>query len=174
VLDGTDAVMLSAETAAGKHPVKVVEAMTRIIVGAEKQPSTRSSGHRMDRRFQRTDEAIAMAAMYTANHLESVKAILSLTESGSTPLWMSRIRSGIPIYGLSRNPKALRAMCMYRGVTPMFIEEHEGNTDDILRHSIERLKNREVLTAGDQVLVSYGTQFGRKGETNTLKIITIS
>jgi len=174
VLDGTDAVMLSAETATGKHPVKVVEAMTRIILGAEKQPSTISSGHRMDRTFQRTDEAIAMAAMYTANHLKSLKAILCLTESGNTPLWMSRIRSGIRIYGISRNATALRAMCLCRGVIPFANESADHHIDDVLATAMARLKNDGALQSGDQVLVSYGNMMGIRGETNTLKIVTVN
>ena len=102
VMEGTDAVMLSAETAAGKHPAKVVEAMAQIIVGAEKYQGAhvrirqRNSGY-----FERTDEAIAAAVMYTANHLH-VKAIVALTESGETALWMSRVRSDIPIYAFTR------------------------------------------------------------------------
>jgi len=173
VLDGTDAVMLSAETAAGKHPVKVVEAMTRIILGAEKQPSNRTSGHRMDIQFQRTDEAVAMAAMYTANHLGSVKAILCLTETGNTPLWMSRIRSGIPIYGISRQSPALRAMCLYRGVIPMPVPDQTSNIDATLSAAIETLKGTGALQPGDKVLTTYGNVFGKMGETNTLKIITV-
>lgn len=174
VLDGTDAVMLSAETATGKHPVKVVEAMSRIIIGAEKEPSNRLSGHRMDRTFQRNDEAIAMAAMYTANHLDSLKAILCLTESGNTPLWMSRIRSGIRIFGLSRNATALRAMCLFRGVIPMAIEDASTTIPETLDACIAQLKQQGELQPGDQVLASFGNVFGQRGETNTLKIITVS
>ncbi|HEX6550140.1 MAG TPA: pyruvate kinase, partial [Gammaproteobacteria bacterium] len=102
VMDGTDAVMLSAETASGKYPLKTVEAMARVCEGAEKQRMTMRSRHRMDQNFGKVDEAIAMATMYTANHLH-VKAIMALTESGSTALWMSRIRSGIPIYAMTRH-----------------------------------------------------------------------
>ncbi|MGD8443874.1 MAG: pyruvate kinase, partial [Desulfobacterales bacterium] len=102
VVDGTDAVMLSGETAVGKHPEKVVTAVGRICLAAERRPSTRISKHRVDRRFKRVDEAISMSAMYAANHLD-IKAIVALTESGSTPLWMSRIRTAIPIFGLSRH-----------------------------------------------------------------------
>ncbi|MAT52493.1 MAG: pyruvate kinase [Porticoccaceae bacterium] len=173
VLDGTDAVMLSAETATGNHPVKVVEAMARIITGAEKQPANRHSGHRLDRMFERTDEAIAMAAMYTANHLGSVKAILCLTESGNTPLWMSRIRSGIPIYGISQQVRSLRAMCLYRGVIPMPMAEGASAIQSSLEAAIHALKQEGSLSAGDQVLTTYGNVFGKMGETNTLKIITV-
>ncbi len=173
VLDGTDAVMLSAETAAGKYPVKVVAAMSRIIAGAERDPSNRRASQRLEHSFLRSDEAIAMAAMYTANHLESLKAILCLTESGSTPLWMSRIRSGITIYGISRNPKALRAMCLYRGVIPMVLEEDITDIPASLRSCFDRLKERDRLREGDQVLATFGTIFGKRGETNTLKIVAV-
>ncbi len=173
VLDGTDAVMLSAETASGKHPVRVVEAMSRIIVGAEKQHATRNSGHRLDRTFMRTDEAVAMAAMYTANHLPSLKAILCLTETGNTPLWMSRIRSGITIYGISRNPAALRAMCMYRGVFPLPQGIDSTDANEILKDAIDQLRTQGALAPGDQVLVTFGTAFGKRGETNIMKIIAV-
>ncbi len=174
VLDGTDAVMLSGETAAGRHPVQVVAAMTRIIAGAERHSAAdRSSGRPLERSFLRSDEAIAMAAMYTANHLESLKAILCLTESGSTPLWMSRIRSGITIYGISRNPKALRAMCLYRGVIPMALEEDITDIPESLHACFDTLKAGERLRTGDQVLTTFGAIFGKRGETNTLKIITV-
>eukprot|EP00903_Cladosiphon_okamuranus_P004494 g4492.t1 len=112
VLDGTDAVMLSAESAVGKYPVKVIEAMTRIIRGAERERITQVSQHRMDRQFERIDETIAMATMYAANHMGNTKAIISLTESGTTAELMSRIRSGIPIFALSRNQSALRHCCL--------------------------------------------------------------
>ncbi|HEY8384684.1 MAG TPA: pyruvate kinase [Porticoccaceae bacterium] len=173
VLDGTDAVMLSAETATGNHPVKVVEAMTRIILGAEKQPSIHHTGQRLEGEVQRTDEAIAMATMYTANHLGSVKAILCLTESGNTTLWMSRIRSGIPIYGISRHPAALRAMCLYRGVIPMAANLATTTTKSRLADIIDRLKSSGQLRAGDQVLCTYGNMMGEAGATNTMKIITV-
>ena len=118
VLDGTDAVMLSAETAVGKYPDKAITAMDRICREAEKQPQARVSTHRIEEEFERTDEAIAMAAMYTANHL-NVKAIGALTESGSTPLWMSRISSDIPIYALTRQVETRRKVTLYRGVQPV-------------------------------------------------------
>jgi pyruvate kinase len=173
VLDGTDAVMLSAETAAGKYPVAVVAAMTRIIRGAEKQPYNRHSARLLDRQSERTDEAVAMAAMYTANHMGSVKAILSLTESGSTPLWMSRVRSGITIYGISRNQKTLNAMCLFRGVEPMLISDELSDTQSTLDSAIARLKAQGALHSDDLVLSSFGNVFGRGGETNTLKIICV-
>ncbi|MDF2691603.1 MAG: pyruvate kinase, partial [Gammaproteobacteria bacterium] len=118
VLDGTDAVMLSAETASGKHPIKVIKAMDKICRAAELSPSTRQSRHRVECYFNRVDEAIAMASMYVANHLD-VKAILALTESGSTPLWMSRISSHLPIYALTRNIETMGKVTLYRGVDPV-------------------------------------------------------
>ena len=118
VLDHTDAVMLSAETASGRYPVQTVSAMERVCVESEKHPSTQISRHRVECRFERPDEAIAMASIYLANHM-NIKAIIALTESGATPLWMSRIRTGIPIYGLSRHRLTLGKMTLYRGVFPI-------------------------------------------------------
>jgi len=174
VLDGTDAVMLSAETAAGKHPIKVVEAMTRIIRGAEKERASQQSGHRMDRVFDQVGETIAMATMYAANHLSPVKAILSLTESGTTPLLMSRIRSGLPIYGISPNQKALNVMCLYRGVTPMALDKSATNLEEAIATSVARLKANGSLKTGDVVLCTHGQVMGKAGgATNSLKIITV-
>ena len=121
VLDNTDAVMLSAESAVGKHPPIVVETMARVCLAVERQPETRVSGHRMECRFERVDEAIAMAATYIANHLD-ITAIISLTESGSTPLWMSRIRTGTPIFALTRNIATERKMALYRDIYPVHFE----------------------------------------------------
>ncbi|MGD8616694.1 MAG: pyruvate kinase, partial [Gammaproteobacteria bacterium] len=118
VIDGTDAVMLSAETAAGRHVAKVIEAMDRICRGAERQRVEVAFERRTGVQFNRIDEAIAKAAMYTANHT-GVKAIATLTESGATPLWMSRISSGIPIYALTRHVETRRKVTLYRGVYPV-------------------------------------------------------
>ncbi|MDH3449609.1 MAG: pyruvate kinase, partial [Gammaproteobacteria bacterium] len=119
VLDGTDAVMLSAETATGRYPSLTVKAMSDICLNAEQHSRAIKSRHRLDDTFERVDEAIAMATMYTANHL-NVRAIASLTESGSTALWMSRISSGIPIYALSRHQSTNRKVNLYRGVFPVY------------------------------------------------------
>ena len=117
VYDGTDAIMLSAETASGKHPIKAVEAMDRICLEAEKQPVVRVSDHRVTIQFERDDEAIAMSAMYMANHTK-IKGIVALTESGSTPLWMSRISSGLPIFAFSSSERTLGRVTLFRGVFP--------------------------------------------------------
>ena len=121
VLAGTDAVMLSAETSVGKHPAKVVAAMSKICVGAEKQREAMISTHRAGTTFDHVDEAIAMATMYTANHL-GVAAIIALTESGSTTLWMSRISSGIPIYAMTSRVETRRKVTLYRGVYPVSVQ----------------------------------------------------
>ncbi|MGH7690930.1 MAG: pyruvate kinase, partial [Gemmatimonadaceae bacterium] len=122
VMDGTDAVMLSAESATGRYPVKAVEAMAQVIEGAEKYQLTHSrSRHRTEGQFKGTEEAIAMAVMYAANHLK-VRAIVALTESGATPLWMSRIRSDIPIYAFTRHERTRRRVTIYRGVYPVIFD----------------------------------------------------
>jgi pyruvate kinase len=172
VLDGSDAVMLSAETATGVHPVKVVETMVKICRGAEEHPRTRYSRHRLESQFSRPDETIAMAAMYTANHL-NIKAIISLTETGSTPLWMSRIRSGIPIYGLSRHLKSLRRMKLFRGVFPIAFDPTEHPRYEINRHAIETLKQQELIDDNDYVIITKGSYMGEIGGTNTMQIIRV-
>lgn len=172
VLDGTDAVMLSAETATGEHPDKVIEAMTRICLGAEKQSRTRVSGHRVECQFHRVDEAIAMAAMYTANHL-NIKAIIALTESGSTPLWMSRIRSGIPIYALSRHVNTQRRVILYRGVYPVFFDFQDLKPQEVNQCAVEELARRNIVQKGDLVIVTRGDLIGVHGHTNSLKIIQV-
>jgi pyruvate kinase len=167
VLDGTDAVMLSAETAVGKHPDKVIESMARICIAAEQQPRSMVSRHRLESHFEHTDEAIAMATMYTANHL-GIKAIVALTETGSTPLWMSRIRSGIPIYALSVHHTTLRRMTLYRGVYPTYFQgDHE------LKEAIVTLKKQDILASGDRVVITYGDHARQKGGTNTMKIMQV-
>ncbi|MBU2179545.1 MAG: pyruvate kinase, partial [Gammaproteobacteria bacterium] len=124
VLDGTDAVMLSAETAAGKYPTETVKAMGRVCDGAEKHPKVMSSKHRMDVTFTEISETIALSAMYAANHLDGIKAIIALTESGYTAKLMSRITSSHAIYALSRHVKTLNKMALYRGVYPVFFDSH--------------------------------------------------
>ena len=172
VLDGTDAVMLSAETAVGANPAKVVDAMSRICLGAERQRSTQVSGHRMECYFDRVDEAIAMATMYTANHLD-IKAIITLTESGSTPLWMSRIRSGIPIYGLSRHPRCLKRMTLYRGVFPALFHLEKLPPEDVNQAAVKLLEDHKVVSKGDWVIITRGDLIGVHGRTNSMKIVEV-
>jgi pyruvate kinase len=172
VMDGTDAVMLSAETASGKHPVKVVEAMARVCMGAEKHRHTRTSKHRMDAHFERIDEAVAMATMYVANHLD-VKAIAALTESGSTALWMSRIRSGLPIYALTRFDATRRRVTLYRGVYPVPFDVLHSNPDMVLKDATDELVARDALARGDLVVFTKGDFSGVAGGTNGLKIVRV-
>jgi pyruvate kinase len=173
VFDGTDAVMLSAETAAGKFPDKAVAAMDRICRVAEKQRVTMRSDHRIDTRFERVDEAIAMSAMYAANHLD-VKAIAALTESGSTTLWMSRISSGIPIYALTGHVRTRRKVTLYRGVYPISFDT-TATTDHAVvnKEAIDELKRRGVVRDGDLVILTKGDLMGVLGGTNAMKIIRV-
>ena len=172
VLDGTDAVMLSEETAAGKYPVKVVEAMDRICLGAERQKLSPNSRHRVNTEFRDIDEAIAMAAMYTANHL-GVRAIAALTESGSTPQWMSRISSGIPIYAVTRHVATRRKVTLYRGVYPVAfditVRSHAENNKAIIDDMIKR----GSVCDGDVVIITKGDLAGVHGGTNALKILRV-
>lgn len=172
VLDGTDAVMLSAESAAGSFPVEAVQAMARACVGAEQHPSAYRSKHRVNTTFKRKDEAIAMAAMYTANHLRGVKAIVTLTESGSTPQWMSRISSGLPIFGLSHHDKALRRMALFRGVMPVFYDSTDQSEEAILRDVAELLVKKGAVAMDDIVILTKGNIMWQQGCTNTLKIFS--
>ncbi|MGB0663114.1 MAG: pyruvate kinase [Pontibacterium sp.] len=173
VLDGTDAVMLSAETAAGKHPVAVVKAMTQICQGAEKHLLSRPASTSISQRCERYDETIARSAMYTANHLVGAKAIICLTESGSTPRWMSRIRSGLPIYALSRNPKTLTRMALYRGVESIAFDPLSVPEDELNDHVIELLKQQQGLKSGDWVILTRGSKLGDHGCTNSMEVLKV-
>ncbi|PHS20118.1 MAG: pyruvate kinase [Kangiella sp.] len=173
VLDGTDAVMLSAETAMGAHPIKVVEAVSRVCIGAEKEPSNKISGHRAEIQWDNIDDAVALATMYAANHLNGIKAIVCLTESGHTPLIMSRIRSGIPIFALTRLTSTYRRMALYRGV-----EAIEFDPTVLARHDVNRLAVAEVckrmdLKSDDLVLLTKGDHMGKLGGTNALKFLRV-
>jgi pyruvate kinase len=172
VVDGTDAVMLSGETAVGKHPEKVVTAVGRVCLAAERRPSTRISKHRVNCRFKRVDEAISMSAMYAANHLD-IKAIVALTESGSTPLWMSRIRTAIPIFGLSRHAASLGKMTLYRNVYPVYFDVTRYPRDEIKRQAISVLEHRNLLKNGDMAIITKGDQDGVYGVTNAMKIVHV-
>lgn len=172
VLDGTDAVMLSGETATGKYPDKVVEAMGRICEAAERQRRATLSDHRINTRFQRMDEAIAMAAMYTANHL-GVRAIAALTESGSTPLWMSRISSGIPIYALTRHEQTCRKVSLYRGVYPVEFPTIQSSHAEANKQAVDVLLSEGVVQDGDLVIITKGDLMGVHGGTNAMKIVRV-
>jgi len=172
VLDGTDAVMLSAETAAGKHPVKAVAAMAKVCEETEKQRTVTKSDHRLDSVFVEVDESIAMAAMYVANHLK-VKAIACLTESGSTTLWMSRISSGIPVFAMTPNLVTRRKVTMYRGVYPVSFDLEISSHALLNEAMINELLRRGVVRDGDYVILTKGDLRGTEGGTNAMKIIRV-
>lgn len=172
VLDGTDAVMLSQETAVGKYPDKAVAAMNRICLSAEKHPSNKRLYHHLDTHFRYVDEAIAMATMYTANHLD-IKAIIALTESGTTPLWMSRVQSSIPIYALSRHAMTQRRMALYRDVYPVPFDATHFDRKVINQAAIDELQKRGIVQKGDWVIITKGDLIGIHGRTNSMKIVTV-
>jgi len=173
VLEGSDAVMLSAETASGMYPIKAVDAMAEVCVAAERQGETRFlQQQNFDRDFERIDEAIAMAAMYTANHLE-VKAIVALTETGLTPLLMSRIRSGIPVYGISHSKVARGRMTLYRGVYPVDFDITVFERWEIIRAVLTELREHGTVHVGERVIVTRGDIIGVNSLANSLKIVTV-
>jgi len=172
VLDGTDAVMLSAETATGRFPSETVKAMSDICLNAEQESRVLKSKHRIDSTFTRVDEAIAMAAMYTANHL-NVSAIATLTESGSTSLWMSRISSGIPIFALSRHESTNRKVNLYRGVFPVFFPTVHTNHAEANMEAVELMKAHGTIDDGDLVVITKGDLMGTGGGTNAMKIVEV-
>ena len=173
VMDGTDAVMLSAETATGKFPVKVIEAVHRVCLGAEKNVHFQENRrrNRPGSHFERTDEAIAMATTWTADHMQA-KAIISLTESGSTALMMSRNDSDIPIYALTQHENTRRRMSLCRGVYPVEFEPSRLDNLAPMREAVACLQDRGVIAEGDRVLLTKG-DFTGPGGTNAMKIITV-
>ena len=172
VLDGTDAVMLSAETAAGKYPVEVVESMARICVEAERSAEVTLDREFLDRVFTRIDQSISMAAIWTAHHLK-VKAIAALTQSGSTALWMSRMNSGVPIYALTPDAESVGRMVLYRGVCPLRMNQQHTDRDLLLAEAEQLLIDRGVVEKGDLIALTIGEPIGCAGGTNTLKIVRV-
>jgi pyruvate kinase len=171
VIDGTDAVMLSAETAVGEFPVQAVATMSEICLGAEKHENvTGRTNYRMDDVFTHVDEAIAMAVMYTANHL-NVSAIIALTESGSTTLWMSRVRTDIPIYAFTRQEATRRRVTIYRGVYPVSFDITQIKPDVVYQTVFDLLLKRQLVAEGDLVIFTKGDLTGVAGRTNSIKIL---
>ncbi|MDQ6620960.1 MAG: pyruvate kinase [Pseudomonadota bacterium] len=171
VLDGTDAVMLSAETATGKYPVETVETMAQICVEAEKSYMGELDRDFMNRTFTRIDQTIAMGALFTAFHLKAT-AIAALTQSGSTALWMSRHNSGCPIYALTPEIAAQRKMSLYRNVRPLLVEQNTDR-DGVLQGAEDRLVASGQVRPGDLVVLTIGEPMGKSGGTNTLKIVRV-
>ena len=174
VLDGTDAVMLSAETAVGKYPVEVVRAMAEAALGAERHPVARTSRYRIDRQFDSAQEAIAMSAIYAANHYPRVRGIACLTESGTTPLLMSRLSSGLPIFALSHNSQTLQRLSLCRGVVPLYFDSRHTDVEGAERDAIQFLLDRQQLARGDAVLLTRGSVMGQPGSTDIMKILAVA
>jgi len=173
VLDGSDAVMLSGESAVGKYPSRAVEAMAEVIEGAEKYQLARSRGaQRIEGRVKDFNQAIAHAVMFTANHID-VEAIVALTESGSTPLWMSRIRSDIPIYAFTRHERTRRRVALYRGVYPIPFDVTHTDPTVLYRAISRELLDRGLAKPGDELILTLGELSGVSGGTNTMKLLAV-
>lgn len=171
VLDGTDVVMLSAESAAGDYPVETVSAMSRVCEAAENSNLVHIvSKDNVTRHHDRVDEAVASAAVYLANHVDA-KAIISLTESGSTALWMSRINTHLPIYALSRNRMTLGKMTLYRGVVPIEFDSTRMARFYVNREASLELEKRGIVKAGEWMVLTSGDHMGVHGGTNKIKVI---
>jgi pyruvate kinase len=171
VLDGTDAVMLSAETAAGRYPVETVETMAQICDEAEKSFVVELDRDFLDRTFTRIDQSVAMATLFTAYHLK-VKAMAALTDSGSTALWMSRHNCGCPIYALTPKVGSQRKMALYRNVVPLFLEQ-STDRDEVLRAAEDLLLAKGAAMQGDMIVLTIGEPMGKSGGTNTMKIVRV-
>jgi pyruvate kinase len=174
VMDGTDAVMLSAETAVGEYPVRAVAAMAEVCVGAETyQFSSGRPRDRADDQFESVNEAIAMAVMYTANHLRP-QAIAALTESGSTTLWMSRVRTDIPIFAFTRHEATCRRVQLYRGVYPIGFDVNRAEPSVVNQDLIAALREQGHAAEGDLVIITKGDLTGVQGGTNSMKILRVT
>jgi len=174
VLDGTDAVMLSAETAVGEYPVEVVTAMADAAIGAEQHPVARTSRYRLDREFASAQETIALSAMYGANHFPGVRGIACLTERGTTPTMMSRLSSGLPIFALSRRADTLQRLALCRGVVPLFFDFTAFEPQDLEARTIEFLVDGGFLSRGDYILMTMGGAHGEPGKTDLMKILPVA
>ena len=172
VIDGTDAVMLSAETAAGAWPVAAVEAMSRICVGAERHFEHDTDFERAQRNLERADQAIAMAAMFLSEHI-GVAAIVAMTESGGTSRFLSRFRSSAPIYAFSRHAGARRRMSLMRDVFPMAHDSRGQSAREAARDAVGLLVAGGLLSAGDRVVFTSGETMETHGATNTLRLLQV-
>jgi pyruvate kinase len=172
VLDGTDAVMLSAESASGRYPVETIEAMDRICREAEQTQPLNLEHEFLDRVFTRVDQSIAMAALFTAYHLK-VKCIASLTESGSTALWMSRVNCGVPIYALTSQTQTRYRCALFRDVFPLMVKYVGHDREELLREAEKALVASKVVKEGDLIVLTIGEPIGKAGGTNTMKIVKV-
>src|SRR5216684_1485479 len=172
VLDGTDAVMLSAETATGKYPVETIASMSRICAVAEDSAEVTLDRDFLDRVFTRVDQSIAMAALFTAYHLK-VKAIAALTESGSTALWMSRINCGVPIYALTSQTTTRYRCALFRDTYPLMVKYVGDDREELLEEAERVLVKNGVVRSGDHIVLTIGEPIGKAGGTNTMKIVRV-
>ncbi|HSS28582.1 MAG TPA: pyruvate kinase [Usitatibacter sp.] len=172
VLDGTDAVMLSAESASGMYPVETIASMNRICIEAEKSQPVTLESEFLNRVFTRVDQSIAMAALFTAYHLK-VKAIASLTESGSTALWMSRLNCGVPIYALTAQTFTRYRCTLFRDVYPLMVKYVGHDREELLAEAEAVLVANEVVKPGDLIVLTIGEPIGKAGGTNTMKIVKV-
>jgi len=172
VLDGTDAVMLSAESASGQYPVETIAAMNRICIEAEKSQAVTLENDFLNRVFTRVDQSIAMAALFTAYHLK-VKAIASLTESGSTALWMSRLNCGVPIYALTAQTETRYRCTLFRDVYPLIVKYVGHDREELLAEAEAVLVRHKVVEPGDLIVLTIGEPIGKAGGTNTMKIVKV-
>jgi pyruvate kinase len=172
VLDGTDAVMLSAESASGMYPVETIEAMHRICVEAEHTQAVSLDQDFLNRVFTRVDQSIAMAGLFTAFHLK-VKAIATLTESGSTALWMSRLNCGVPIYALTAQTSTRYRCALYRDVYPLMMTYVASDREELLAQAEKVLVDNGVVKVGDLIVLTIGEPLGKSGGTNTMKIVKV-
>jgi pyruvate kinase len=172
VLDGTDAVMLSAETAAGHYPVETVRAMARICEEADSSEASSLDAQFLNRTFTRIDQSIAMAALFTAYHMKC-KAIVALTQSGSTALWISRLDAGVPIYALTNEEATRRRMSLYREVHPVLMKYHAADRESLVLEAEQVLLERGIVQKGDLVVMTSGEPVGKSGGTNTMKLVRI-
>ena len=173
VLDGTDAVMLSAETAVGDYPVETIESMARICLKAEREIEDDVFDRRtIVHRFTRIDQSIAMSALFAASHLK-VKAIVALTQSGSTTLWMSRLNAGVPIFALTPVQETLSKVTLFSGVHPISYHSTAKDQTEELRNAEQALVDLGLVQEGDMIVMTIGEAVGRSGHTNTMKIVKV-
>ena len=173
VLDGTDAVMLSAETAVGDYPIETIEAMARICISAEKELDVHANERRVQHeKFTRIDQSIAMSALYAATHLK-VKAIVALTQSGSTALWMSRSNAGVPIFAMTPVAATLSKVTLFGGVHPIAFTNSSKDHSQTLRDAEDELVRLKAVSEGDLIVMTIGEAIGQAGHTNTMKIVKV-
>ncbi|SHO56023.1 pyruvate kinase [Vibrio quintilis] len=173
VIDGTDAVMLSGETAVGKYPIETVKSMANVCLGAEKMMSVNTQNYRLNGSFATAGETVSMSAVYAANHMEGIKAIVTLTESGRTALMTSRLNSELPIFALSRNETTLNRCALYRGVTAHYFDSKQESSYDAALEALQMLKEKKLLDFGDIVIIAQGDMMGVEGTTNCLRILPV-